>query len=102
MIRRPPRSTLFPSPPLFRPRAVEDALPHEPVEPFDRQMPPLDSAGEDYRACAEEVATVQVDLAGLGIDPVDRAGHEDLGAERSEEHTSGLPAPFKLLCRLLL
>src|SRR2546429_9767156 len=38
MIRRPPRSTLFPYTTLFRSRSVAGALPRGEVDPFDAQV----------------------------------------------------------------
>src|SRR2546426_5933470 len=78
MIRRPPRSTLFPYTTLFRSRI------HVLI---DRQL--------DVR----EVAAQFSDLfgsAGLASRCFDR---ED---DRSEEHTSELQSPCNLVCRLLL
>src|SRR4051812_21555313 len=62
-------------------RAVPDALPHEPVESRDRQLSPCDPAGEDDRLRAEDVAAVEIHLAGRRVDPSDRSRYEDLGAE---------------------
>ena len=62
-------------------RAVGDALAGEPVEALDRQLPPGDAAGEDDRPRAQDVAAVEVHLARRGVDPRDRPGDEDLGAE---------------------
>ena len=62
-------------------RAVGDALAGEPVEAVDRQAPPGDAAGEDDRPRAQDVAVVEVHLARRRVDPRDRPGHEDLGAE---------------------
>src|SRR3712207_8177656 len=92
MIRRPPRSTLFPYTTLFRSELVSCPLRH----------PGLDHAG---------------DLGGLGVegrlgsragrrepfqepgDPRDLAEHL---VQRSEEHTSELQSRQYLVCRLLL
>src|SRR5438552_10985063 len=80
MIRRPPRSTLFPYTTLFRSRRVAIAgIGHEGL---------LD----DPRG-------------GLGqaIDAVEVLGRGARGgALRSEEHTSELQSPDHLVCRLLL
>src|SRR3712207_8260792 len=79
MIRRPPRSTLFPYTTLFRSRAGhEPALGASP--PAVRQ--PLE---EDGRRGEED----------------HREGHERRRA-RSEEHTSELQSRQYLVCRLLL
>src|SRR5258708_11503774 len=72
MIRRPPRSTLFPYTTLFRSG---------------------NGAGADGLEVAEAGADVDV---GAGAE----AG--ELFLERSEEHTSELQAPDHLVCRLLL
>ena len=62
-------------------RAVRDALAGEPVEAVDREAPPRDTAREDDRPRAQDVAAVEVQLPRRGVDPRDRPGDEDLGAE---------------------
>src|SRR3989441_2489454 len=84
MIRRPPRSTLFPYTTLFRSREVAR----------DEKRPPhVLSAGRahpgDQLRIVEEVA----DPERRALDRVDR---------RSEEHTSELQSLAYLVCRLLL
>src|SRR2546422_6412409 len=76
MIRRPPRSTLFPYTTLFRSHVPAD--PHDPVAAHDR------------------VHRVRLPRERLRV----RARH--LGAGRSEEHTSELQSRLHLVCRLLL
>src|SRR5689334_23606927 len=76
MIRRPPRSTLFPYTTLFR---STDAL-HRRGRPRRRRRPP----GMARTSCR----------GGRG-DRLGRGG-------RSEEHTSELQSQFHLVCRLLL
>src|SRR2546426_7188542 len=78
MIRRPPRSTLFPYTTLFRSRQ----LPHLIEEPAD--------AGDPF---VPEVAAL---LKGSKKHEVHPEG------VRSEEHTSELQSPCNLVCRLLL
>src|SRR3712207_7615419 len=73
MIRRPPRSTLFPYTTLFRSPPVPDAVKERPCRARDR-------AGRLPRG-----------LIGAGK-----------GAARSEEHTSELQSRQYLVCRLLL
>src|SRR3712207_7949442 len=86
MIRRPPRSTLFPYTTLFRSEEVEDAVDPE----RDGQRP-----------------TGRLD-AGQGASPLRQPLLErrQLGARkldaRSEEHTSELQSRQYLVCRLLL
>src|SRR3712207_8964896 len=87
MIRRPPRSTLFPYTTLFR--SVE----RDPLAFVERAVP----AGLDGRVVDEDVrsATVRGGEAEplLGVEPLD---------SRSEEHTSELQSRQYLVCRLLL
>src|SRR2546430_12520114 len=75
MIRRPPRSTLFPYTTLFRSEPADFARPHPTV---------IARAGE-----------VQLPL---------RARHRDVEQPpfRSEEHTSELQSQSNIVCRLLL
>src|SRR5256885_12074579 len=78
MIRRPPRSTLFPYTTLFRSAEVAGRL-----------ADGVWSLG-DPRKAAPVIAAY-------------RRGAEQLGREpRSEEHTSELQSPCNLVCRLLL
>src|SRR2546425_9478699 len=78
MIRRPPRSTLFPYTTLFRSHRLEDRL-HARRAPHDV----LDVVA------APDLAAQLLDLA-----------HQ--GRLRSEEHTSELQSLAYLVCRLLL
>src|SRR2546426_3026812 len=83
MIRRPPRSPLFPYTTLFRSRHVDEVHRHQKGEHADRDRNRLQSyatlaAGEASRALADEET------------------------DRSEEHTSELQSPCNLVCRLLL
>src|SRR3712207_6888379 len=89
MIRRPPRSTLFPYTTLFRSARVVNrgAVLHEAAE--------ADEVVLDVHA----VARVVGDRAALAVDG--RAGRVDAG-QRSEEHTSELQSRQYLVCRLLL
>src|SRR2546425_9380916 len=89
MIRRPPRSTLFPYTTLFRSRASEAA--QVTVADLALQTSPavrLLGKGRRVRLCPLWTATVQV------LTPL--LGH------RSEEHTSELQSLAYLVCRLLL
>src|SRR2546426_3527755 len=80
MIRRPPRSTLFPYTTLFRSVHDVDLLP----DVLDLRAPLL-----------------RRDVHGLPL--VLRLGVAQRTAEvRSEEHTSELQSPCNLVCRLLL
>src|SRR2546427_8290367 len=90
MIRRPPRSTLFPYTTLFRSsgRRRGDRAQHRQAGPQDRRPRPaaVDRAG---RQCS--------------ADGMDGEGNRLDGClERSEEHTSELQSQSNLVCRLLL
>src|SRR3712207_7382037 len=88
MIRRPPRSTLFPYTTLFRSRPVRrggaEAVPRAP-----RGGPTEARPHRRLRAARAEAATGE--LAG-----------ERSECRRSEEHTSELQSRQYLVCRLLL
>src|SRR5437867_9965501 len=73
MLRRPPRSTLFPYTTLFRSVLKSLALPQRFFRPL---------ALGDVQGHAAKQPT--------------------LGRTRSEEHTSELQSPYDLVCRLLL
>src|SRR5256885_2887819 len=92
MIRRPPRSTLFPYTTLFRSsvgarRGAAARLPE----------PRADGPSEQPR----EVHAEDPDRARLGVVEPRRPEGSGL-ALRSEEHTSELQSPCNLVCRLLL
>src|SRR3712207_8849002 len=91
MIRRPPRSTLFPYTTLFRswrpPRPLEERLERlGQRRGKDRQPRPRDEEGTQVVA-----VDVRVDVRGVEED-----------GDRSEEHTSELQSRQYLVCRLLL
>src|SRR3712207_8558915 len=91
MIRRPPRSTLFPYTTLFRSRLPVLVLEHErPGAVQDAHL-----TGRDGRRVP---AAVQPLSAGLEADDA----HLRVVDERSEEHTSELQSRQYLVCRLLL
>src|SRR5260221_6540485 len=75
MIRRPPRSTLFPYTTLFRSHILRAHLRHK----------------------REEVLQ-----AGFAESESHAEGHASLQRQRSEEHTSELQSHSDLVCRLLL
>src|SRR5689334_23499299 len=93
MMRRPPRSTLFPYTTLFRSKSTLLRLAKGLIEPTRGR---IERAG---------------DVALLMQNPGDYLVHEHvqdeasasgLVAARSEEHTSELQSQFHLVCRLLL
>src|SRR5260370_24101349 len=84
MIRRPPRSTLFPYTTLFRSRQRQDVV-----------AVAVHVVGD--RAEHDAAAIVGIDLLLLAGAAVDVAVEP-----RSEEHTSELQSHLNLVCRLLL
>src|SRR2546430_8828836 len=78
MIRRPPRSTLFPYTTLFRSDPVIAAH-HQGANGFDQE--------------GDRIPDVH------GLKPT---GHQRRRYKRSEEHTSELQSQSNLVCRLLL
>src|SRR2546422_6580837 len=76
MIRRPPRSTLFPYTTLFRSR-------------------------HDYLALGDD-PPVEIRNAVIGTSIAHPRPPLNSGARRSEEHTSELQSRLHLVCRLLL
>src|SRR5256885_11178844 len=99
MIRRPPRSTLFPYTTLFRSLTIFAHLRSRNVRPRERPRPALASLerlllGDGPLAREPECAVENLHRL-LHPVAVDHAG-------RSEEHTSELQSPCNLVCRLLL
>src|SRR3712207_8668478 len=94
MIRRPPRSTLFPYTTLFRSHGQLEAGPV--VGPGAGEAQGVDDAGQPGHGPAEHV---QDELGPLDADPGEERG---LLVGRSEEHTSELQSCQYLVCRLLL
>src|SRR2546426_4353101 len=92
MIRRPPRSTLFPYTTLFR--STVGSLP-----PFTEIRSITVAQGRFYNYEDNDQAR---NVAFLGSDAKKQlfADRDALG--RSEEHTSELQSPCNLVCRLLL
>src|SRR3712207_7541434 len=93
MIRRPPRSTLFPYTTLFRSvpgqqRSTQRRRPLDDVGVVPRAVPgalQVGQVGERHPASVEQAVTP-----------------EGPGRRRSEEHTSELQSRQYLVCRLLL
>src|SRR3712207_7409498 len=89
MIRRPPRSTLFPYTTLFRSNTVSCAAAVAVLDVIER-----DGMIDHARRIGTELFE--------GIDAL-RSRHEAIGdVRRSEEHTSELQSRQYLVCRLLL
>src|SRR2546430_9080591 len=87
MIRRPPRSTLFPYTTLFRSRSNNRLVPVA-IPPFC----PADASGiQIAHTNGRKELTTKRRLAG-----------QESATLRSEEHTSELQSQSNLVCRLLL
>src|SRR3712207_7327087 len=87
MIRRPPRSTLFPYTTLFRSSAVERVV--------------LVADAGDHRAAAD-LRDEDSRLGGVADRRVEIDRVAGRKRKRSEEHTSELQSRQYLVCRLLL
>src|SRR2546422_2626292 len=85
MIRRPPRSTLFPYTTLFRSHAITTQLGRRkiPVQGAEIAMIPKSTVKVDGKAAKQLLELLEA-------------------LERSEEHTSELQSRLHLVCRLLL
>src|SRR2546426_8457313 len=95
MIRRPPRSTLFPYTTLFR----SDILEHRFLEATGRYVDPVEARRQECRGVASSF--ICRDFPHITRRVTDHSyyrSHE----HRSEEHTSELQSPCNLVCRLLL
>src|SRR2546426_7660949 len=88
MIRRPPRSTLFPYTTLFRSQGQRSLNPH-----WNRLSHLLDEplARRNRMNRRALIKSASAALLAFGFDGC-----------RSEEHTSELQSPCNLVCRLLL
>src|SRR2546426_2655257 len=85
MIRRPPRSTLFPYTTLFR-------------SALDR----AEAAAKDVLEQAGRLSRAWMQGAMVDLLTIVGARRGDVPGARSEEHTSELQSPCNLVCRLLL
>src|SRR5256885_10024134 len=92
MIRRPPRSTLFPYTTLFRSLEMEVCIErgrgYQPAEKREPEALPIN-------AILLDADFSPIKRVNFHVDPVP-------GSQRSEEHTSELQSPCNLVCRLLL
>src|SRR3712207_7850383 len=84
MIRRPPRSTLFPYTTLFRSGRGDQ-----------------DGAVQAH-LLLEVLADMRMEPVRAGVDEGQPVGEAATGRDRSEEHTSELQSRQYLVCRLLL
>src|SRR3989441_13360336 len=102
MIRRPPRSTLFPYTTLFRSRhrAPRRGQLEGPFDESDRQVRQMGEAGPGCRAPGD-VARGERHLPDLAVAFVTRSNPPRASrSARSEEHTSELQSLAYLVCPL--
>src|SRR5689334_23523941 len=89
MLRRPPRSTLFPYTTLFR------------SWPQHRSFPRPCRTGTRTGLTAKGICRCSRKIRGAGL-PLSNFFRRSRESDRSEEHTSELQSQFHLVCRLLL
>src|SRR5260221_6746101 len=90
MIRRPPRSTLFPYTTLFRSHGF--VIGHITPEAFDGGLLSL----------VEDNDWIEIDVKKRQLNLLVELSFFDIDLDRSEEHTSELQSHSDLVCRLLL
>src|SRR3712207_8996148 len=90
MLRRPPRSTLFPYTTLFRSAAVAGTPGARP------------SSSTESRVTAAVTRNGPASISTSAITPSTSTERTTPGKRRSEEHTSELQSRQYLVCRLLL
>src|SRR2546426_2886912 len=95
MIRRPPRSTLFPYTTLFRSDVKELALQKEIVNRVAAEVFKKKGVEVDY------LVGTMIELPAAALSAGEIAREAEFFS-RSEEHTSELQSPCNLVCRLLL
>src|SRR5258708_30614358 len=95
MIRRPPRSTLFPYTTLFRSDLIMNSGILDPI-----------NLGSSEAVTVNQLVDIVEDIAGIKLqrkyDLSAPKGVNGRNSDRSEEHTSELQSPDHLVCRLLL
>src|SRR5256885_15888929 len=102
MIRRPPRSTLFPYTTLFRSGYKTNNILCVPMRSIEGEvvgvLQALNSADGPFTSEDEELLMA---LGGQAAAAVNNALlHQEIERLRSEEHTSELQSPCNLVCRL--
>src|SRR2546430_13415346 len=97
MIRRPPRSTLFPYTTLFRSCRVQ-SRPVADLQDHEGAAGPGQGGGTDSQGGCRAIGRSRGQAGGEG----GSAGSGRCAGKRSEEHTSELQSQSNLVCRLLL
>src|SRR5687767_15554708 len=95
MLRRPPRSTLFPYTTLFRSDGLQALYTFE--EGSGDTVRDVSGAGEPIHLKIENASAVEWEKGRLLV-----KGSTLIASTRSEEHTSELQSLAYLVCRLLL
>src|SRR5256885_5405560 len=90
MIRRPPRSTLFPYTTLFR------------STPRERDVLALSVRGARVEEIARSLHLTKGTVRSYLSIAIQKLNAKNRTEARSEEHTSELQSPCNLVCRLLL
>src|SRR2546425_9360795 len=100
MIRRPPRSTLFPYTTLFRSQPVVEIEQHRRMARRRAQQigKPSQRVGTDDVALVRPHVPAALALGREDVEVIE----PEVGHYRSEEHTSELQSLAYLVCRLLL
>src|SRR5256885_13252645 len=98
MIRRPPRSTLFPYTTLFRSVATVTIT----ITPVNDPPTAMDDRFRLFEGSTILVAPPGVEANDTDPDSPVLVATLVQGPVRSEEHTSELQSPCNLVCRLLL
>src|SRR3712207_8976753 len=102
MIRRPPRSTLFPYTTLFRSRALHDRSHFRDASPVARGEAKSRSVETTFDHDIADLARLEQVLAEQSRRLAEALRRRDTAGRRSEEHTSELQSRQYLVCRLLL
>src|SRR3989442_6569232 len=102
MIRRPPRSTLFPYTTLFRSQLVlSRTAPQFIMKLFELEVPEIEEGLLEIKSAARDPGV----RAKIAVRPSSISGTSSSNSfmmNRSEEHTSELQSRPQLVCRLLL
>src|SRR2546427_6924499 len=102
MIRRPPRSSLFPYTTLFRSRPAGGAWARRAAAPTAPALRSTSARPASGRAAGLHVTAPRSTPRASGLFGVTFQNPEQPGGARSEEHTSELQSQSNLVCRLLL
>src|SRR5256885_14590872 len=102
MIRRPPRSTLFPYTTLFRSSPTDHPVDSLKVQFVQRTKKRLGAYEAHHCRDLSQVVSARCDIHVFDGRPNPNVlgPGQPIGKTRSEEHTSELQSPCNLVCRL--